>query len=218
MRPYIEKPETQNQRLEPTGLAKPGKTIGLTGTGAGSARPDAAGRVFGWFGNQTEPFIWSKPGPLAGYPDPLLTLITASKCNSKVAQLLPPSSHKHGLHVHLQPRSIMASKSFSKLARVQPQCASLSSLEGESIWRDTRPWWTPHISWLYERLTTVREDPHKLRRSTKLGKSAWDQEVGKIECVFRKMRWCLSTPGSHKYILPVAESISGIPGSPYVYI
>jgi len=32
------------------------------------------GRVFGRFWNRTEPFIRSKPGPLAGYPDPLLTL------------------------------------------------------------------------------------------------------------------------------------------------
>jgi len=42
----------------------------------------------------------------------------------------------------------------------------------------------------------------------KLGRSAWDQELGKIVCVFCTMRWCLSTTGSTKYILPVAESIS----------
>jgi len=38
----------------------------------------------------------------------------------------------------------------------------------------------------------------------KLGKSASDQELWKKQCVFRCwMRWCLSTQGSHKYILPV---------------
>ena len=68
------KPETQNRRLEPTGLAKPGETRGLTGTGPGLARQESAGRVFGWFWNRTDPFSRSKPGPLAGYPDPLLTL------------------------------------------------------------------------------------------------------------------------------------------------
>ena len=37
------------------------------------ARPNAV-RVFGRVWNRTEPNRWSKPGPLAGYPDPLLTL------------------------------------------------------------------------------------------------------------------------------------------------
>jgi len=68
------KPEMQNRRLDPTGLAKPGETRGLTGTGPGLARQESAGRVFGRFWNRTDPFLRSKPGPLAGYPDPLLTL------------------------------------------------------------------------------------------------------------------------------------------------
>jgi len=68
------KPETQNGRLEPTGLAKPGETRGLTGTGAGLARQDSAGWVFGRFWNRTYLFLRSKPGPLAGHLDPLLTL------------------------------------------------------------------------------------------------------------------------------------------------
>jgi hypothetical protein len=68
------KPETQNRRLEPTGLAKPDETRGLTGTGPALARQESAGRVFGRFWNRTDPFLRSKPGPLASYPDPLLTL------------------------------------------------------------------------------------------------------------------------------------------------
>jgi hypothetical protein len=71
------KPETQTRRLEPTGLAKPGETHGLTGTGPGLARQESAGRVFGRFWNRTHPFLRSKPGPLARYPDPLLTLPVA---------------------------------------------------------------------------------------------------------------------------------------------
>ena len=67
-------PETQNRRLEPTGLAKPGETRGLTGTGPGLARQETACRVFGRFWNRTDPVLRSKPGPLAGYPDQLLTL------------------------------------------------------------------------------------------------------------------------------------------------
>ena len=67
----------QNRRLTPTGVAKPGKTRGLTGTEPGLDRQEAAGRVFGRFWNQTKPFFRSKPGLLAGYPDPLLTQLQA---------------------------------------------------------------------------------------------------------------------------------------------
>jgi len=69
------KPETQNRRFEPTDLAKPGETRGLTGTGQGLARQESAGRVFGRFWNRTDTFLQSKPGLLAGYPDTLLTLV-----------------------------------------------------------------------------------------------------------------------------------------------
>jgi hypothetical protein len=57
-----------------TGLAKPGETRGLTGTGPGLASPESVDRVFRRFWNRTDPFLRSKLGPLAGYPDPLLTL------------------------------------------------------------------------------------------------------------------------------------------------
>jgi len=40
----------------------------------GWAPEEAPGRVFGRVWNRTKPFYQSKPGPLAGYPDPLLTL------------------------------------------------------------------------------------------------------------------------------------------------
>jgi len=56
------------------GVTKPGKTCGLMGTGPGLARQEAACRVFGQFWNRTEPYFQSKPRPLVGYPDPLLTL------------------------------------------------------------------------------------------------------------------------------------------------
>ena len=62
------------RRFDQTGLATHGETGGLTGTGLGLHHQEAAGRVFGWFWNGTEPFLRSNPGPLAGYPDPLPTL------------------------------------------------------------------------------------------------------------------------------------------------
>jgi len=74
------KPVTQNRRLEPRGLAKPGEIHGLTGTGPGVARQESAGLVFGLFRNRTDPFLRSTPGPLAGYPDPLLTQTRSQHC------------------------------------------------------------------------------------------------------------------------------------------
>jgi hypothetical protein len=67
-------PEMQKRILEPTGLCKPGKDPRLTGIGQDLAHQEAAGQVFGRYWNRTKPFFRSKPGPLAGYPDPLLTL------------------------------------------------------------------------------------------------------------------------------------------------
>jgi len=69
------KPETWNRRLELTGLPKPGDTWGLKGTWPSLARQESVGRVFGHVWNRTNLFLWSEPAPLAGYPDPLLTLI-----------------------------------------------------------------------------------------------------------------------------------------------
>jgi len=62
--------------LEPTGLAKPGKTRSFIGTGTGLAHQDAPGLVFGRVWNRTKLFFRFQPGPLVGYPDPLLTLPT----------------------------------------------------------------------------------------------------------------------------------------------
>jgi len=93
------KHETQNRRLEPTGLAKPGETRGLTGTGPGLARQESAGRVFGRFWNRTDPFLRSKPGPLAGYPDPLLTLVIEHvivHCNNMMQCDCMPLRHPNG--------------------------------------------------------------------------------------------------------------------------
>jgi len=68
------KPDTWNRTLEPTGLAKPSKTRGLTGMGPGLARIESAGRVFGQVWIQTELLLPSKPRWQAGYLDPLLPL------------------------------------------------------------------------------------------------------------------------------------------------
>jgi len=54
------------------------------GTGTGLARQQAQDRVFGRAWNRTEPFFRSKPRQLAGYPDPLLTLIICHKVDQLV--------------------------------------------------------------------------------------------------------------------------------------
>jgi len=77
------------------GPAKPGETHGLRGTGSGLTYQDSAGWVFGWVWNQTYPFFRSKPGPLAGYPDPLLILLTAEfLADFFTKQLLKPALSK----------------------------------------------------------------------------------------------------------------------------
>jgi hypothetical protein len=68
------KPETQNQILEPTALAKPSETHGLTGTGPGLPFQESGSWVVGWILNRTDPVQRSTPGPLAGFTDPLQTL------------------------------------------------------------------------------------------------------------------------------------------------
>jgi len=71
---------------------------------------------------------------------------TAFKFISKPARLQPPISHHHVLQVYLQTQLVTASKCISKLAQLWPPSASLCSLEGERIWRDTRPGWTTQIA------------------------------------------------------------------------
>jgi hypothetical protein len=70
------KPETQNRRLAPLGLGKPEETRGLTGMCPCLDRHELAGQGFGRVWNRTDPFLHSKPGLLAGSPDPLLTLVS----------------------------------------------------------------------------------------------------------------------------------------------
>jgi len=57
------------------GPAKPGKSRGLTCTVPGMACQETAHRVFGWFWYSMGPYLWSAPGPLACYLDPLGTLL-----------------------------------------------------------------------------------------------------------------------------------------------
>jgi len=68
------KPETLNRRLEPTGRVRPGETRRLRGTGPGLTCQESAGQVFGRVWNCIDLCFGSKPGLLAGYPDPLLIL------------------------------------------------------------------------------------------------------------------------------------------------
>lgn len=78
----------RTHRLDPTGLATPGETPGLMGTGPGLDCQEAAGRVFGRFWNWTNPFLRSKPRPQAGYPDLLVTPIEVDRV-SKMQQFIP---------------------------------------------------------------------------------------------------------------------------------
>jgi hypothetical protein len=61
----------------------------------------------------------------------------------------------------------------------------------------------------------VRNHPHSVDL-WKLSISAWEKNLGKTDFAFYIMRWCLSRPGSPKYILTVTECIIIMPVTPYV--
>jgi hypothetical protein len=52
IQPEIERADNKNPRLKPTGLANPGNTCMLMGTGMGLDHKEAASQVFGQFQNQ----------------------------------------------------------------------------------------------------------------------------------------------------------------------
>ena len=84
MWPLTEKPDTPNLKLEMMGLAAPGKTRRLTGTGPGMARQDAVGRVFVRICTWTKLIFRSQPGPLAVIAAPVLnTTLNAQRRNGR---------------------------------------------------------------------------------------------------------------------------------------
>jgi len=146
--------------------------------------------------------------------------IAVSNCISKLARSRPRSvslsSLDHGVVEGRQPI-------------IKPPPHLTWDLNG--ILEKGRFWFEEHRKRVrgFERIPG-HDEPHKLRGSMnawqecvrnhkncvdlwKLGKSVWDQKLGKIECGFHIMRW-LSTPGSPRYILSVAESISILHVSP----
>jgi len=89
-------PETQKRRLEPMGVAKPGETRGLTGTGPGLARQESACPVFGRVWNRTYPFLPSKPGPFANTTqrwENSAALCKVLPCGADLAAPLSPQSY-----------------------------------------------------------------------------------------------------------------------------
>jgi len=174
--------------------------------------------------------------------------MTASKCISTIVQSWSRSASlcalDPGLNVYLQTHSITAYIWISILARSRPRSVHLSSLDHGVVKHWSENAGSPsstlhHTSHGIRRefLTKRGSGPRNVGKGWadlkgylammnhtnsvdlwKLGNSVWDQELGKIDCVFHIMRWCLSTRRSPKYILPVPESISGIPLSLYVYI
>ena len=88
-------PKMQNCRLELTGLPKPGETCGLMDTDPGLAWHDSVCWFFRRVWNLTDTFLRSKPGPLAGYPDSLLTLAVNSAATVLVVSNCSPHLLDH---------------------------------------------------------------------------------------------------------------------------
>jgi len=166
-----------------------------------------------------------------------------SKCISQFALSQPPSVSPNSLSYGLQVWTIISSKCMSKLAQPRPRTASLWTLDYGVVKRWRLKAGSPSSTLrrtshgiprefvkktssgsrsVARGLDDVKGFPAIMNHTNcvdqwKLAKSVWDQKLGKIACVFRIMR-CLSALGSSKYTLPVAESITVISVSPYVYI
>jgi len=164
-----------------------------------------------------------------------LRTITACKCICTVWRSQPPSlspkSLIHGVQICTIP--------VSKFARSLPRSASFSSLDYGVVkqwrWKADNSSAIVHLTshgirrgflrpsgFASRSIRTERDDMMEylaMMNNTKwvdlwiLGECTWDQEWGKIDCVFRFMQWFQSTPGCSKYLLLVAESISAIPVS-----
>jgi hypothetical protein len=81
------KPEPQNRRLEPTGLAKPSETRGLTGMGPGLALQESAGRVF-WMGLEPNwPVFVVQTRTAGALPGPIANTIPEAGFGWKPAQM-----------------------------------------------------------------------------------------------------------------------------------
>jgi len=57
------------------------------GTCPGLAYPESAGLDFGQVWTRTDPSLQSKPGPLGGYPDPLLPTSIEDHLQCEVSQI-----------------------------------------------------------------------------------------------------------------------------------
>jgi len=147
---------------------------------------------------------------------------------SKFAQPWPPNSLSYGLELHHWVHSILACKCISKLTQSQPTTKSLSSHNHAVVTRQSshgigRECMKMNSSGS-RRVGSGSEDMkcYLAMMNSKnclvlwhFSKCGWDQELGKIDCIFRIMRWCLCIPGSPKYIFPLAQSVSVIPRSLY---
>jgi len=145
--------------------------------------------------------------------------ITASKCFSKLARLSPLnvslSSLDHGV---VKWWSLLAASPSSTLRCTSYGIQREFLRKSGSCWRRVGRGWEDMKGYPAMMNHTNCVDPWMLGKSAwgtthcmglwMLGNSAWDQELGKIECIFCIVRWCLSTQGSAKYVLPVAESIA----------
>jgi len=104
--------------------------------------------------------------------------ITASKCISKIARWWAPSACQNSIDHNVVNGGAgwqTAHHQRSTAPRIASEgngweCSILArgaKGEGETIWRDTRPWWTTGIAWISKCLARECEEPQTLRGSMK---------------------------------------------------
>ena len=148
--------------------------------------------------------------------------IKASECIPKHTQSPPPSPPPnlldHGLQVNLYVHTNTVW--WNGWARRQRALLSTPHHTSHRDWRAFMRKYSSGSRSIGSGLEDIQEFPAVKNHTNcvdlwMLCKSGWDEQLRKIELVFHIMGWCLSTQGSAKYIIPVPQSTSVIPESPY---
>ena len=167
--------------------------------------------------------------------------IMVSEFMSEITLSRPQSAWTHSLHYRLQVHTYMAPKCISNYVQSRLRTASPSSLDHDLL--NLLLTKAVSLSWTFRHTSQglsrellrkrssgsmnvergweeIKEYPAIKNHSNcvdqwKLGHSLSDEELGNIWWGFRIRQLCRYTPGFPKYILPVADSVSVIPVSPY---
>jgi len=110
--------------MEPRSGFNPAKKQRVYVRSRSQTRQDKAGRVFGRVWNQTEPNCQSILGPLAGYPDPLLSVISSLHATCHTVCNEPPAQAKDFQVMVDSGKDMTCTKHIMAVSNVPPSAVS----------------------------------------------------------------------------------------------